>query len=91
MELTKLNVMIVILIILCVWLIISDRYIEFKQEELSLEYKKYFGEDVKVYIPYFTWECHFFKKYILRKESFIHEIEKEILEKKLSEKKKWLI
>jgi len=86
LELTKLNVMIIVLVILCVWLIISDKYIKSKQEELSLEYKKHFGKDVDVYIPYFSWELHFVKKYILRKESFIHEIEKEILEKKV-----WLI
>jgi hypothetical protein len=85
MEKETLDIVIMTLFVLCVYLIIVDKYIQLKQEELSYEYEKQFGKKVDVYIAYFSFEKHLFKKYILRKESFIHYTQKEILEESLKE------
>jgi len=78
----KLDGAIMIAIVLCIWLIISNKYIRKKEQELSMQYKQYFGREVDVYIPYFTWEIPLLKRYLLRKKSFVHEIEQKIYEKK---------
>lgn len=78
MQTETLNIVILVFVFLCVCWISINGYRKQRQEELSSQYTKIFGKKVDVDISLYRTEQHLFKKYILRKESFLHYTERMI-------------